>query len=90
MTLRQWTILALIAALIILAIAETVALRDPAAGDTISEITRDQFAKLGTFALAGLCAICFGIGMLVFHLLWWQSAPTNADAASTSLHSLDP
>lgn len=85
MSYRIWTIAALLIALVVLTVAEVIALRSSAHGDTISEITRDEFARSGHFALPILCAWCFGIGMLTAHFFWLQPAATHADAAIESI-----
>lgn len=85
MTYRHWTIAALLIALAVLTIAEVIALRSTAKGDTISEITRDEFSRSGHFALPLLCAWCFGIGMLTAHFFWLQRGPDKSNAAIESI-----
>jgi len=83
---RTYTIAAILIALALLSIAEACALRSSAKGDTISEITRDEFARSGHFALPLLCAWCFGLGMLTAHFFWLQPTPTNSESAITSVN----
>lgn len=86
MNWRAYTIAAILVALALLSIAEVFALRSSAKGNTISEITRDEFARSGHFALPLLCAWCFGLGMLTAHFFWLQPTPTNSESAINSVN----
>lgn len=89
MTARQITIAGLLVVVLVLSIIETRALITRGQADTISEIVRDQFARLGTLALPAFGGLCFALGMLFAHFFWLQPAPTNAGKAIESMQSLD-
>lgn len=85
MTARQITIIGLFVVCAMLIAIETRALITRGQADTISEIVRDQFARLGLFALPVFGGVCFALGMLCAHFFWLQRPPTNALPAIQSM-----